>query len=1122
MTRNAVIYHHDDMDVGSASAAFLRGFVRHGENTQFYAQTSEPEQFSGFVRHIQSLGAAGTTWPCHRITTPQIGLDGAPGVLMAPHGGSDDLPALAWNRYARGEAAYSICALHDGLSSDRSMDATGNLLNAPLQGWDALVSSSHAARSAVRHVMGTYGDYLAERMGARPVCELSMPVIAPGIECADYTRNAAAMADRANLRQGLGIAADDIALLCSGVLDHRMHAHPAALYLAAEAAARRSGKRVQLIMAGWFAQSAGEQAFREGTRALCPSVKVLFLDGRDDDVQRRIWRAADIFVSMADGVAAKPEQAIAQAMAAGLPVVASDWRGSREMLSDGVHGFCIPTWIPEAGAPMADEDAPYAATLNRATAVDTGACIDAISILCSDDDKRAAMSQAARAHAEANFDWGVIIPAYQDLWAELEARRARALGGAPSASPATPQPLRCPPLAVFAQYPGSRIGEGTQVRLVDGPDTALLDSRISLTMNGVDVVEHDLLHDIMMTLADHDGRSIAELATHFSGTPREDLLGAVAWLAKLYMVRLSGSSHVAHDADNAISPMAAAARETGAAHNTEFDAVLDIMEGRATLDDTRSDECDPDDASQAVLMNHAVQARSVGDVAMAADCLRRVAALNPGDPNVNVEMGEILAAGGQYERAIACFRRALESNSDNLDAHRNLGKALFLSNHEAEGVHSFRRAVRIAPEDGQARYYLGTALRRAGALNEAVQCLQIAVELDSESTDARYHLGLAYKAQERLDDAEQIFNDALLIDPANRFVQAALLSITASRFDADTGDDASGTGRRIALHMAHQGDFAALKPVFEALQGVHQPLFSADAREISDFQPDAVLSVSSQLQALREQVPGAILVQVPSTPLRRGVIGVDADAVCAMGARDQDALLASGLAQRRVWETGLPMIDPVFDGSFGKVKKATQRIRILFAPTCHPEISAAPVINKALVALCAKRPERYDLVIKPHPRSHDRQPAWIDAWRDQARDADNIKLIEDSGADLLAAMAEADLLIADYASAAHLFLAFDKPMILIEPRTMTGDGVSTDARSTGALSDDQCALLRTSAQSLTSSDGLETAIEHALKHASDSAEQRARARAALYEGYADGQSSARLVAALSAMLPGAD
>jgi len=105
-----------------------------------------------------------------------------------------------------------------------------------------------------------------------------------------------------------------------------------------------------------------------------------------------LYRDADVFVlpSRGDGT----PTALLEAMAAGLPVVATRVPGTTEIVTDGETGMLVPT-----------EDADGLAT--------------AIAALATDDMRRAALGQAARARAEARLSWRAITAAWLETLAQV-------------------------------------------------------------------------------------------------------------------------------------------------------------------------------------------------------------------------------------------------------------------------------------------------------------------------------------------------------------------------------------------------------------------------------------------------------------------------------------------------------------------------------------------------------------------------------------------------------------------------------------------------------------------------------------------------------------------------------
>ena len=68
---------------------------------------------------------------------------------------------------------------------------------------------------------------------------------------------------------------------------------------------------------------------------------------RPEATRRSVWHAADVFVSPSDNIQETFGLAVLEAMASGLPVVASDWDGYRDLVADGETGFLVPTAMVE-------------------------------------------------------------------------------------------------------------------------------------------------------------------------------------------------------------------------------------------------------------------------------------------------------------------------------------------------------------------------------------------------------------------------------------------------------------------------------------------------------------------------------------------------------------------------------------------------------------------------------------------------------------------------------------------------------------------------------------------------------------------------------------------------------
>ena len=239
------------------------------------------------------------------------------------------------------------------------------------------------------------------------------------------------------LRRHLRLAEHDVLVLWLGRLSFFEKAYPQGMFIALQKAAHRCGRRLHFVMAGWFPGGESDHSkYQEAALFHAPDVPVHFLDGKNPDVVRCCWAAADLFLSLVDNPQETFGLAPVEAMAAGLPVVVSDWDGYRYTVSDGVEGFRVPTLAP-ARAKQGEELAlqhdhgllpyqDYVGAVAQHVAVDTEAAAAAIARLAEDPALRQRMGEAGRLTVQKRFNWPVIARLHHQLYAELADRRRAA------------------------------------------------------------------------------------------------------------------------------------------------------------------------------------------------------------------------------------------------------------------------------------------------------------------------------------------------------------------------------------------------------------------------------------------------------------------------------------------------------------------------------------------------------------------------------------------------------------------------------------------------------------------------------------------------------------------------
>lgn len=550
MTTTAAIFYHPEgyttsgpklMGRNAAGESFLRGFFAHSTAREFHVQVQSREHASDF--HARAM-QAGRREPVTAVMADGLAALRGPGALYLP---GPDLAQHARYRSLFAPDGWSLCGITHTTASARAMDSIAAMLTAPVQPFDCLICTSEAVRSNVLTLLQREAEFLKERLGATRIVVPNLPVIPLGIVTADFEHSAQT---RAEAREALGIAKGDITVLFAGRLSFHAKAHPLAMYLALEKAAHAlpEGAKLHLVECGWHANDHIARAFTAAAALACPSVRMVTLDGRLSADRRRAWASADIFCSLSDNIQETFGLVPIEAMAAGLPVVVSDWDGYRDTVRDGIDGFRVPTIMPAPGlgtdlaarhALELDTYDVYCGNTCMLVSVDIDATATAFARLIASPELRAEMGAAGRARARAEYDWGRIIPRYEALWAELaERRKAEAAKTPPSI---VPWPQRMDPFAGFATYPTMQLTASTMVELARTDAVAEFRRLWPLEMvrfTRTTLPDEAELEALLEALA--AGPVTATLAVQgFAHERRLKVLRSLTFLSKLGLVRLT-------------------------------------------------------------------------------------------------------------------------------------------------------------------------------------------------------------------------------------------------------------------------------------------------------------------------------------------------------------------------------------------------------------------------------------------------------------------------------------------------------------------------------------------------------------------------------------------------------
>lgn len=435
----------------SAGKAFLRGVVRTWPSGPLNALVHDKEGAASFADQLSGDGYRGEV---RHSSLPNWGAAKEAGAVYYPSPPPKD---FAFSRMLTGASEFSIFGVTHTLSSTGAMDQVADLLMPPFQPWDALICTSAAAKTFVTRLQDEMRGYWRETLGATRFVDVQLPTIPLGVDTPAF---ACSPVQRGAARNALGLGDGEVAFLFAGRLSFHAKANPAPMYQALEKAAK-AHKNIVCIEAGLHPNDVISGSFREAQKALAPSVRFISVDGRNDEAFKNAWRGADVFVSLSDNIQETFGLTPVEAMAAGLPVLVSDWNGYKDTIRDGIDGYRIPTILPPPGS-GGDLGARYAlgqenydffiGRSSLATVVDPDAAAEAIARLASDGALRKSMGEAGRLHAVAEFDWPVILRRYSALVTELADIRSQRGGLGPFIPP-----NRADPFHRFSHFPSSHL-----------------------------------------------------------------------------------------------------------------------------------------------------------------------------------------------------------------------------------------------------------------------------------------------------------------------------------------------------------------------------------------------------------------------------------------------------------------------------------------------------------------------------------------------------------------------------------------------------------------------------------------------------------------------------------------
>lgn len=271
---------------------------------------------------------------------------------------------------------------------------------------DRLICTTPTAQEAVMK--------MAEILGGSTV--LKTEVIPLGVHSPPTSQDT-------SLRGKLKIPAESLILLYLGRFSYYTKVDLLPLLLAFRSLTQITSAPVHLVLAGATGGEDYEKILQTAATEWGVKDLVRFVFNPSETDKQALFDDADIFLAPGDNVQETFGLSVVEAMAHGLPVVASDWNGYRALVEDGKTGYLIPTMGLVECSFLSDltpllTDAMTHLYLSQAVATRHEVWEEKLKNLVENEKTRLEMGKAARARATA-FLWPQVIQKYLALWKNL-------------------------------------------------------------------------------------------------------------------------------------------------------------------------------------------------------------------------------------------------------------------------------------------------------------------------------------------------------------------------------------------------------------------------------------------------------------------------------------------------------------------------------------------------------------------------------------------------------------------------------------------------------------------------------------------------------------------------------
>ncbi len=283
---------------------------------------------------------------------------------------------------------------------------------------DCIVCISQAVQQALKAIFEMLSERLAKACNVDMRFKGQLNVIPLGVDCNRFQPR-----DKGKMREELAIPQDKVVFLYVGrfSMSDKMDLFP--LLLAFAEFVHEGADKAMLVMAGDDTKSNLVPLLKVFAKSLGIGNTVKFLPNISSDIKPKLLAASDIFVSPSDNVQESFGLTLIEAMASGLPVIASDWDGYKDIVIHNETGFLVTTYWSSC-VKIFNQFAPFDDSVNHWLLAQS-ACVDShllkeyMVLLYNEASLREELGKNARRRACELYSWQAVVRCYEALWEEL-------------------------------------------------------------------------------------------------------------------------------------------------------------------------------------------------------------------------------------------------------------------------------------------------------------------------------------------------------------------------------------------------------------------------------------------------------------------------------------------------------------------------------------------------------------------------------------------------------------------------------------------------------------------------------------------------------------------------------